>query len=261
MPFLNKSIQTAKWLLRKVIRRVFNEYYSIYHPGNYPRVKYGDTELFADILEYTKLPEETVAKLLSRKIGSFTKEWIKREVKDNYWFYLSAKGYFWGNLAHLDIDEYIKIIKEYCPPCGRILEYGGGVGNLTFKLAREGYQAEYLELSALQKDFLRFRAYKHKLAIKIIDVWQDLERDYYDIIFALDVFEHIPNAHELVKNQLSPALKKGGILVDFSYYKKSNKDPMHLDKQYEKLLLKAFIESNLQKIKNDSFCRICQKGS
>lgn len=258
MSFLNKIIQFVRRFLRKIFRMIFKSY-SVYTPKNYPKVKYGDPELFADIIEYTKLPEEIVAQLLSRKIGSFTKEWKTREVKNDYWFYLSSKGYFWGNLPHLDIDEYIKIIKEYCPPGGRILEYGGGVGNLTFKLAKEGYQAEYLELSTLQKDFLRFRAYKHNLPIKIIDTWQNLEKDYYDVIFALDVFEHIPNAHELVKNQLAPALKKNGILVDFTCYGKSIKDPMHLDKEYEKLLLRAFVESDLQIIKDIVDYRICQK--
>lgn len=259
MSFLNKIIQIVRLFSGKILRKIFKSY-SIYTPKNYPKVKYGDPELFTDILEYTKLPEEIVAQLLSRKIGSFTKEWETREVKDDYWFYLSSKGYFWGNLPHLDIDEYIEIVKEYCPAKGRVLEYGGGVGNLIFRLATEGYQAEHLEVSALEKDFLRFRSSKHKLAIKIIDVWQDLEKDYYDVIFALDVFEHIPNAHELVKSQLAPALKKGGILIDFTCYGETKKDPMHLDKKYEKLLLKAFMESNLRIIRDNGPFRICQKG-
>ena len=262
MHFLSKNIQPIKTFFRKVRKKLFKNY-NIYTPNNYPLVKNGDPELFADILEYTKLPENIVAKLLSRKKESFVKEWNNREIKDDYWFYLSSKGYFWGNLPHqLDMNCYIKIVKEYSSQRGRILEYGGGIGNLTFKLAKEGYQAEYLELSALQKDFLRFRAYKHKLTnLKIIDTWQYLKKNYYDVIFALDVFEHIPNAHELVKNQLAPGLKNGGILIDFTCYGKTTKDPMHLDKKYEKLLLKAFMKSDLEIIKNGVYFRISKKRS
>jgi len=230
-------------------------------PQNYLKVKNEDPGLFADILEYTRLPEDVVAKLLKREMQSYTMEWKTREVKADYWFYLSSIGYFWGNLPHLNGEFYCELLKKYnIARNGTVLEYGGGVGNISYYMAKEGYKTEYLELSALQKDFLRFRIYKHNIPIRIINVWQSLDKNHYDAILALDIFEHIPNANEILKDQLAPALKKNGILIDFSLFKKSDKDPMHYGEQGEKDLLQAFTETNMELISDTKDCRIWQKA-
>lgn len=212
----------------------------------YRRIKDQHPELLADVLAYSKLSENIVVKLLSREIDSFTSEWNARNVKDDYWFYLSSKGYFWGNLAHTDIDCYIKLIGELLPNSGRVLEYGGGVGQISFDLAKAGYQVEYLELSAIQKDFLRFRAFRNKVPITIVDVWSKLPRDHYDVVFALDVFEHVADAPRLIREQLGPAIKTGGYLIDVTEFGQTPKDPMHLTKEYESPLLKSLNEAGLQ---------------
>lgn len=225
----------------------------------YYKVK-NDKELYEDIKDYTHLSDHELKQVLSRKKQNFVKEWNKREVKDDYWYYLSSTGYFWANLSHLNGDYYMKILSEFISnKKGTVLEYGGGVGNITYTLARNGYKAEHLELSVLQKDFLQFRVDKHKLPVKILNVWSTFNLNHYDAILALDVFEHIKNADEILMNKLAPSLKNEGIIIDFTCYGKTINDPMHLENVYEKKLMEAFDRAKLKIIHNDNDYRVWKK--
>lgn len=225
----------------------------------FDKLKQRCPDLLADVLAYTKLPENTAAKLISREIDSFTSEWNARSVKDDYWFYLSSKGYFWGNLAHVDFDCYIKLITELLPKSGRILEYGGGVGHISFALARAGYQAEHLELSTIQKDFIRFRAARNKVPVTVLNAWEGLPKNHYDAVLALDVFEHIPDAKRLITDQIGPAIKQGGYLVDVTEYGPTPKDPMHMTKDHEAPMLSALAEAGLSVVIKNCDYRVWQK--
>jgi SAM-dependent methyltransferase len=229
--------------------------------GRFHKIKRLAPELLADILAYSKLPEDIVAKLISRELDSFVREWNRRKIADDYWFYLSSKNYFWGNLAHTDISCYLELVEKWVPSQGHILEYGAGVGHISFALAKLGYHAEYLELSALQKDFFRFRCSKNNVRAVILDAWSDLPLNRYDAILALDVFEHIPDAPELVRKQIGPALKVGGCLIDFTVYGQTPKDPMHLPHAHERALLKAFEEAGLRVATHQRDFRIWKKDA
>lgn len=253
-----KYIPFDSGLVVKLTRAVGN-YDRLVIRDTFETIKNKDPELYKDILAYTRIPEDVVAKLLNREIQSFTQEYNERIVKEDHWFYMSSIGYFWGNLSHIDIDLYIDLISKYITDGGAVLEFGGGVGNISYALAKKGYRAEYMELSTIQKDFLRFRAVVHDLDIRIIDVWQNLDRNHYDAILALDVFEHVANADEILKEELVPALKIGGILIDCSVFTVSFKDPMHYGKKYETKLMHAFEISNMELIVEKEDYRIWKK--
>jgi cyclopropane fatty-acyl-phospholipid synthase-like methyltransferase len=92
---------------------------------------------------------------------------------------------------------------------------------------------DYVERSAIQKDFVAFRADRYDLRdrLRILDHWQPLPRNAYDMICAVDVLEHIGALPDLMQDQLIPAIKQDGILVEASPFTRNLSNPMHHEHQ------------------------------
>jgi SAM-dependent methyltransferase len=186
-----------------------------------------------DLVEFTSLPPESVHMLIARRIENFRTEWLQlpAALRDDRWFYLSSRMYLFGNAVHFhEGPEVIDEIAALLPPGGRVLDFGGGTGNLALALAAHGFSVDYHELSALQKDFARFRIHRHGLQarIKILDGWSELPPVTYDAVCAFDVFEHLPDLAEVIA-RLVPALAEGGVLVDTPSFGAGPWNPMHYE--------------------------------
>jgi SAM-dependent methyltransferase len=186
-----------------------------------------------DLVEYTSLPPEIAHALLSRRIENFRTEWLQAPdiLRDDHWFYLSSRMYLFANAVHFHGgSEAIEELAALLPPGGRVLDFGGGTGNLALALAARGFRVHYRELSALQKDFTRFRAQRHGLQerIEILDSWAEIPATKYDAVCAFDVFEHLPDLAAVV-DRLVPALGDNGLLVDTPSFGTGLANPMHHD--------------------------------
>jgi SAM-dependent methyltransferase len=188
-------------------------------------------DVAADLVEYTSLPPEIARELLSRRIENFRTEWLQApgNLRDDHWFYLSSRMYLFANAVHFhDASEAIDELATLLPPGGRVLDFGGGTGNLALALAARGFHVDYRELSALQKDFTRFRVQRHRLedSIEILDSWAGLPAAEYDAVCAFDVFEHLPDLEAAV-DRLVPALADHGLLLDTPSFGAGLANPMH----------------------------------
>jgi SAM-dependent methyltransferase len=186
-----------------------------------------------DLVAYTQLPADSVSELLMRRRPiSFRSEWhaTPGPVRLDHWFYLSSKGYLFGNAVHFPDDE---IVDRFLAPTlkggAAVLDFGGGVGTLALRVAAAGYEVAVTELNALQRDFIRFRVHRHGLEqqVRVIDPWEEIPRDRFDALVAIDVLEHVPDGRSLVGGQLLPALRAKSLFVENSRFEVNASNPMH----------------------------------
>jgi 2-polyprenyl-3-methyl-5-hydroxy-6-metoxy-1,4-benzoquinol methylase len=134
-----------------------------------------------------------------------------------------------GNASHFATAREIELVGAAVAPGSRILDFGGGVGNLAIALAVRGHHAAIDELNALQRDFARFRVDRHRLGdrVSVLDPWADLPRAAFDAVTAFDVFEHMPDGRTILEERLLPALRDGGVLIEDSPFVRTIANPMH----------------------------------
>jgi hypothetical protein len=195
-----------------------------------PLVEAGiEVDVVDDLVAYTRLPRERVLDLLQRRHDSFRAEWhlVPPPLRADDWFYLSSTTYLFGNATH-EPDSLVSRLEGHIQEESRALEFGGGAGNLAIALALRGLEVDYLERSALQKDFVAFRRDRHALAkLHVLDDWAPLPRDRYDLVCAFDVFEHVAKLEELLRDELLPSIRSRGILAESSPFTRNLSNPMH----------------------------------
>jgi len=189
-------------------------------------------DLIDDLAAYTALPVAVVEDLVCRRRPvDFRAEWhaTPPALRGDHWFYLSSKTYLFGNAIHFVTDAEVDAVAELLPPGAAVLEFGAGSGNLSVGLARRGHQVVCDELSALQRDFIRFRVARHGLGdrVRVLDPWQPPDVGSVDAITAFDVLEHVPDGRALLEERLLPALRAGGVLVEDSPFDRNVANPMH----------------------------------
>jgi SAM-dependent methyltransferase len=194
----------------------------------------GAASVVDDLVAYTQLPRATVERLLGdREPTSFRSEWhaTPPDLRADHWYYLSGWGYLFGNAIHFADDAAVTLVDAALPRDGDVLDFGAGVGNFALALAERGHTVVADELSALQRDFLRFRVDRHGLdgRVRVLDPWAAPAPASVDAVTAFDVFEHLPDGRELLSERILPALRPGGVLIEDSPFVRNAANPMHHD--------------------------------
>lgn len=182
-----------------------------------------------DLLAYTGFSkEELLPYLLRHPKNHFESEfkWFNPKTEAELtWFYRCSSGYLFANAIHPYVDQ-LDIITE-----GKVLDYGAGVGCNSIILAQRGISVDFVEICRPQADFLNFRAKRHNLP-NIHEVLPYYNGKFepikciegkYDAIIAMDVLEHIPNYHIVVKHFID-CLNPGGIIIENSPFEPSAPD-------------------------------------
>jgi 2-polyprenyl-3-methyl-5-hydroxy-6-metoxy-1,4-benzoquinol methylase len=196
-------------------------------------------DIVEDLVEYTGLERRQVQSLIQRQHESFRAEWhaFPMPLRNEAWFYLSSRTYLFANAVH-EAEGIADALTDLTPDSSDVLDFGGGTGNLALALAARGHHVDFVERSALQKDFVRFRVDKHRLKgnVRILDQWTPLKVAAYDLVCAFDVLEHVAELTETLRI-LVTAIRPGGRLAESSPFVRNVSNPMHHETEPEFLHL------------------------
>lgn len=174
-----------------------------------------------DLVAYTGFSAEELTPYLLRHPERHFQtefEWFNpKNERELRWFYRCSAAYLFGNAVH-PYAPVLDIITD-----GRVLDFGAGAGCNTIGLAKRGIHVDFLEINPLQADFIRFRAKRHKLNnVSEVPPCHDGRFDpvsciteRYDAIVAMDVLEHVPDYHLLVRHFIE-RLNPGGLIIENS---------------------------------------------
>jgi len=194
-----------------------------------PAANADGVDIVEDLVGYTGLAHDDVVALVRRQHENFRTEWhaFPSRVRKDAWFYLASRTYLFGNAEH-DGEGIAEVLNTLLPPPREILDFGGGTGNLALALASKGHRVDYVERSALQKDFVRFRIEKYGFGgrVRVVDQWDPLRPDAYDLVCAMDVFEHLDALRETLASILS-AIRREGMLAENAPFVRNIQNPMH----------------------------------
>jgi 2-polyprenyl-3-methyl-5-hydroxy-6-metoxy-1,4-benzoquinol methylase len=117
--------------------------------------------------------------------------------------------------------------------CQRYLDFGAGVGSGGILFARHGLQTALADVSS---SLLRFSAWRlgiRNLAVQYIDLkLSGLPSQAFDVITAMDVFEHLSDPVEVVET-LWKTLKPGGFLYARISPEPDDDRPQHIVRDFE----------------------------
>jgi SAM-dependent methyltransferase len=142
---------------------------------------------------------------------------------DLLWYaYLQTAGY--GYPASVIVADAIGTV----PDGGRMLDFGSGVGVTGQFFAALGWQVTLADVSATLLEFARWRHQRRGLGSDFLRLPADLPDGEFDLITAIDVFAHVPDAAETAK-RLHRAMRPGGLLVtNFDVRPPSEANAWHL---------------------------------
>jgi mycofactocin glycosyltransferase len=121
---------------------------------------------------------------------------------------------WWHTLVDDDSPlAYVNALELAQPNEGRShLDFGSGIGSGGLLFARAGFAATLADISLPLLAFARWRFARRGIPARFVDTGTELLGDAaFDVITAMDVFEHLANPVEVLET-LWRALKPGGLL-------------------------------------------------
>lgn len=206
-----------------------------------------DKELIRELMEYYNLSyDETkcMLKLGRRLFCDFWERFGPKTEEDILEFYKMPLPYNVFSLAywHMSRGQRAFAKQVVTNSFGDVLDYGGGNGVLSLKLAEKGLNVTYTDVNGKNMEFARWLFKKRGYNIEVLDVEKEEEKIWmkeYNTIVCLDVIEHVPHP-KIVLEQIAERLRDNGRLIisQLSCQGPDETAPMHfeIDFDAEKLL-------------------------
>jgi 2-polyprenyl-3-methyl-5-hydroxy-6-metoxy-1,4-benzoquinol methylase len=113
-----------------------------------------------------------------------------------------------------NVDRFLQVLDDHGLKSCRILDYGGGCGMLSCRLAASGHDVTLGDQSQIALDAAHLLAKSFGVTIQTlrVDTADDFDSESYDVIVMKDLVEHVVEDNDLVK-ALSRALRKNGLMI------------------------------------------------
>ena len=212
-----------------------------------------DKELMIDLMEYYNLNhddnlsyDETkcMIKLGRRLFCDFWERSPPPKTEEEIMTFYKTAPYDEFSLAYWHMHRWQRKFENsvVANSFGDVLDYGGGIGILSIKLAKKGLNVTYADVNGKNMEFARWIFKKRGCQIEVLDVEKDEEKIWmkeYSTIVCLDVIEHVPHP-KIVLEKIAGRLRDNGRLIisQLSCQGPDETAPMHfeIDFDAEKLL-------------------------
>jgi 2-polyprenyl-3-methyl-5-hydroxy-6-metoxy-1,4-benzoquinol methylase len=165
-----------------------------------PVVSNAQTFITGEIAHVFRIPLEYAKQLVARTSGRDHNEewefWKPQSEPERRLYYMTSRSYLFANAKHKMPAAWRQAVSVG----DRVLDFGGGAGTISFSLATSGATIDYYDISLIQTWFVQDVACRYGLPVYVSNVWPPAERRQYDVVFASDVFEHIPDYHLYLKD-------------------------------------------------------------
>lgn len=212
-----------------------------------------ETSLVSELAEYLDLPADEVRRRSKHSTAKIRSDWESTvDAADGSSverFYDRCDAYlyelmWWHTLSEdtspLAYVLAFKFAKQQ--KCSSYLDLGSGVGSGALLFARNGFQVTLAEISSPLLDFSRWRfKRRHIEQAAFLDVKQQkLPAASFDVITAMDVFEHLADPVSTVE-EIASALKPGGFLFGRFHADEDDEDrPQHIVTDFQPTFQKLY---------------------
>lgn len=118
------------------------------------------------------------------------------QVGDEQAFYRTSEGYLY-NLTAFAMSAtklpYLADLTRVVPPGAHVLDYGCGIGSDGLLLLEMGYRVEFADFDNPSARYLRWRLKRRGLEAPVHDLDAGAPPRGFDLAFAFDVIEHVPD--------------------------------------------------------------------
>lgn len=193
-----------------------------------------------------KTPAHIKRRMRDNPVLESARRWRERnpQTPDEIRRYYSETTEYLIDLGRWNATETFKLIINHLPDVQglKVLDFGGGTGSLALLLHKRGADVDYLDLPGVISDFARFRSDGR---LNFIDSLLDKSQTY-DLIVAIDVFEHLPDLPEQM-TMIAEALKPDGTLFFSNNFGQLDLFPQHIDwsKRWPELLAAAGLREEI----------------
>jgi 2-polyprenyl-3-methyl-5-hydroxy-6-metoxy-1,4-benzoquinol methylase len=202
------------------------------------------TSLLREVADYYNLTDLTeVERLCSGAVDAMRHEWEQQidphQRASIESFYQSATMIYdlmgWHSLrddtAPLAYVLGLEIARErHVKSC---LDFGSGVGSGALLFARTGMTMALADISTTLLDFCRWRFLQRHLSADFLNLNVDkLPTSHFDLILAMDVFEHLVDPVGTIEH-LCRALRPGGLFFGRIHVEDAGEHPQHIVRDFE----------------------------
>lgn len=157
-------------------------------------------EYINELILYTRKTETEIIDLIKNAMNNRNNEWFKYSQTSVIDFHRMTELSMYC-LTKWNSEERYQFIKAYIAYIakkhgGKMLDFGGGIGDLTILLANQGSNVDFLEVPSHTLNYAKWRFKRRFLDVHTYTTLNKIKTTY-DVIIVLDVFEVLekPEAH------------------------------------------------------------------
>ncbi len=113
--------------------------------------------------------------------------------------------------------------------CRKLLDFGGGTGDLCLELAAGGLQVSYCDIGREVAEFARWRFERRGLSVPMYDALEKIEGETFDAVISFDCFEHIKDLPAVVA-RLAGLVRDGGLMISGDAFEGGG---LHLEENFK----------------------------
>lgn len=113
--------------------------------------------------------------------------------------------------------------------CHKVLDFGGGTGDLCLELAEQGHTASYCDIGREVASFAQWRFDRRGYSVNMYDSLDAMQGQEFDAIISFDCFEHIKDLPQVL-TKLNRLIRKGGLLISGDAFEGGG---LHLEENFQ----------------------------